>query len=171
MDLLFMKEWFSLFKSDLLQISSVHNFSLFLCPKQKTNRSSSFFTLFVKDDIRSHNSFKRVTRENCFIALYKKSDENDSHFKKSESHFRSKEKSNLHAKPGLGFALLLFVFHSKSLRLKSHCEQFALVTLYKRVTVSKSLRLLMTKEQLWVNRSHRSSKWAILSDISDLLVI
>ena len=48
------------------------------------------------------------------------------------------------------------LFCSKSLILKSDCERLALLALYKRATMSKSLSLLFTKEQPWVNRSSRS---------------
>ena len=39
------------------------------------------------------------------------------------------------------------LFRSKSLKSKSVCERFAPVALYKRATLSNSLRLLMTKER------------------------
>ena len=57
-DLHFMKEWFALFKSDFKFVLFNMLFP-FVCPKKRANRSSSFFSLYLKNDIPSHPSFKK----------------------------------------------------------------------------------------------------------------
>ena len=52
------------------------------------------------------------------------------------------------------------LFCSKSFILKSNCERFALVTLWKRVTVSELLLLLFSESLvIQANRSKKTSDW------------
>ena len=73
-----MKEWFSLFKSDSLQIRCFHHaFPLFMPKNKRANRFSSLFLLFVKNDI--------CCRRNLL-------------FEKSESLLHSQKTSDSHEK-------------------------------------------------------------------------
>ena len=89
-DSLYIKELFALFKEWFTSNSFFSPcFSPFYAQNKRANQSSSFFWLFVKDDICSRCIFEKSEESDLLSLLIKKEQWEWSTLEKSKSHFRS----------------------------------------------------------------------------------